>query len=144
MPRLKLRPLPRYPFATDITVRTTDLNYGAHLGNDRLLALIHEARVAYLASHGWAELDCGGVGLILSDAALVLRREAFADDVLRFDVGAVEVARTTFRLAYRVVRKSDGVTVALAETGMAGYDYARSHPVPLPEPVAATLRKDAP
>jgi acyl-CoA thioesterase FadM len=54
------------------------------------------------------------------------------------------VARTTFRLAYRAVRVADGVTVALAETGMAGYDYARSHPAPLPEPVAAPLRKDAP
>jgi acyl-CoA thioesterase FadM len=144
MPRTRLQPLAAYPFATDLTVRTTDLNYGGHLGNDRLLALIHEARVAYLAAHGWSELDCGGVGLILGDAALILRREAFAGDVLRFEVGPLEVERTAFRLSYRAVRRADGETVALAETGLAGYDYARRRVAPLPDAVADTLRKDAP
>jgi acyl-CoA thioester hydrolase len=52
MPRVKLKPLDHYPFSTDITVRTTDLNYGGHLGNDRLLSLIHEARVAFLKYRG--------------------------------------------------------------------------------------------
>jgi acyl-CoA thioesterase FadM len=49
MPRIKLKPLSEYSFHTDIVVRTTDLNYGGHLGNDKLLSLIHEARVAFLA-----------------------------------------------------------------------------------------------
>ena len=38
MPRVRLKPLSRYQFSTEITVRTTDLNYGGHLGNDRLLS----------------------------------------------------------------------------------------------------------
>ena len=57
MPRLKLVPRDDYPFTCDITVRTTDLNYGGHLGNDRLLSLVHEARVAFLASFELSELD---------------------------------------------------------------------------------------
>lgn len=135
MPRVQLEPRDEYPFVTDIVVRTTDLNYGGHLGNDRLLALVHEARVAFLASHGWTELECAGTGLIMADAAVVYRTEAFAGDVLRSEVALVEPTRTGFRLAHRLTRNSDGATVALVETGMACFDYTQKRITPLPEAI---------
>jgi acyl-CoA thioesterase FadM len=137
MPRARLTPLAAYPFSTDLVVRTTDLNYGGHLGNDRLLSLVHEARVAYLASHGLSEADCGGVALILGDAVLVYRAEAFAGDVLRFDVGAGEAGARGFRLFFRVTRPSDGALVALVENGMVCYDYHLRRTRPLPDAVRA-------
>lgn len=140
MPRLDLKTREPYPFRCGLTVRTTDLNYGGHLGNDRLLALVQEARVAFLASHGWSELDCGGAGLIMGDAAIVYRAEAFAGDALELEVAAVEPARVGFRLATRVTRPADGAEVALIETGMICFDYARRKPVPLPAAVRAVCR----
>ena len=137
MPRVQLTPAAAYPFATELAVRTTDLNYGGHLGNDRLLSLVHEARVAWLADHGWTEMDCGGVSLIMGDAALVYRAEAFAGDVLRFEVAAVEPTRTRFRLAFRVTRPADGAEVALVENGMVCFDYQRRRIAPLPAAVRA-------
>jgi len=137
MPRVQLEPLATYAFATEITVRTTDLNYGGHLGNDRLLALVHEARVAFLATHGWTELDCAGVSLILGDAALVYQAEAFAGDMLRCDVALTEPTRAGFRLAYRLTRPTDGVAVALVETGLVCYDYAQGRIAKLPAAVGA-------
>ena len=140
MPRLDLKAREPYAFACELTVRTTDLNYGGHLGNDRLLALVQEARVAFLARHGWTELDCGGAGLIMADAALVYRAEAFAGDVLRFQVAAVEPTRVGFRLVMRATRPVDGDEVALVETGMVCFDYARRRPVALPDVVRAECR----
>ncbi len=142
MPRVQLAPQPEYPFAVDLAVRTTDLNYGGHLGNDRLLSLVHEARVAFLQSHGWTELDCGGAALILGDAVLVYQAEAFAGDLLRFEVAACEPGRAGFRLAYRVTRPADGQAVALVETGMVCFDYAARRIVPVPAAVAAVCRKE--
>lgn len=142
MPRLDLKPRESYAFSCGIVVRTTDLNYGGHLGNDRLLSLVQEARVAFLASHGWSELDCGGVGLIMADAALSYRAEAFAGDDLRFEVAAVEPSRVGFRLAMRVTRPRDGAEVALVETGMVCFDYARRRPVALPDAVRAACRQE--
>jgi acyl-CoA thioesterase FadM len=142
MPRLDLKAREPYPFAYELTVRTTDLNYGGHLGNDRLLALVQEARVAFLATHGWTELDCGGAGLIMADAAVVYRAEAFAGDALRFEVAAVEPSRVGFRLAMRATRAADGDEVALVETGMVCFDYARRRPVALPDAVRAVCRQD--
>jgi acyl-CoA thioesterase FadM len=142
MPRLDLKSREPYPFSCEIVVRTTDLNYGGHLGNDRLLSLVQEARVAFLAAHGWNELDCGGAGLIMADAALSYRAEAFAGDMLRFEVAAVEPSRVGFRLAMRVTRPDDGDEVALVETGMVCFDYARRRPVALPEAVRAACRQE--
>lgn len=133
MPRVRLKPLDSYPFRIELAVRVTDLNYGGHLGNDRLLSLIHEARVAFLAEHGLSEMDCGGVSLTMGDAALVYRGEAFAGDVLRFEVAAGEPGPSGFRLFYRVTRLPDGEEIALAETGMACYDYQEKKICRLPE-----------
>jgi len=135
MPRLKLKPLKKYPFCIEIAVRTTDLNYGGHLGNDSLLSLLHEARVAYLAFYGFTELDCGGVSLIMADAAIVYLGEAFAGDILIFEVSAGELSRCGFRLFYHVIRQNDGKEIALAESGMVCYDYKQGRIKKFPEKI---------
>jgi len=131
MPRLQLKPLAAYDFHCEFAVRTTDLNYGGHLGNDRLLALVHEARVAFLAAAGLTELDAGGASLILADAALLYQAEAFAGDVLRFEMAAREPGRLGFRLFTRVSRPADGTPVALVETGLVCFNYQAREPRPL-------------
>ena len=138
MPRLQLKPLPSYPFRCELTVRTTDLNYGGHLGNDRLLSLVHEARVAWLAHHGWSELDCAGTSLIMGDAALVYQGEAFAGDRLEFAVAAAEQTRSGFRLFFRVTCTRDQVPVeiALVECGMVSFNYQTRRIAVLPTAVA--------
>ena len=135
MPRVQITPQPAYPFACEITVRTTDLNYGGHLGNDRLLSLVQEARVAFLADHDWSELSCGGTSLIMGDTAVVYQAEGFAGDVLRFEVAAAEPSRVGFRLAYRVTRPADGKDIALVETGMVSFDYEQRRIATLPDAV---------
>ncbi len=137
MSRIQLEPLPVYPYHCEIKVRTTDLNYGGHLANDRLLSLVHEARVAFLASHGFTELNCGGVSLILAEAGVVYQGEAFAGDNLKFEVAAGEPTQCGFRLFYRASRPADGAAIALVENGMVCFDYAVRRIRPLPPPVRA-------
>lgn len=137
MARVQLAPLANYPFRTELTVRTTDLNYGGHLGNDRLLSLVHEARVAWLAGHGWTELACGGASLIMGDTAIVYQAEAYAGDRLRFEVAAGEPTRCGFRLFFRVTRPADETAVALVENGMVCFDYQGRRIVRLPASVRA-------
>ncbi len=137
MPHLRLHDLATYPFSLRLTVRTTDLNYGGHLGNDRILTLVHEARVAFLAHHGWTELDCAGVSLIMGDAAIVFKEEAFAGDELAVDCAAGEPGRCGFRLFHRLRRTGDGKTIALVETGMVCFDYRERRIMPLPAGIAA-------
>lgn len=137
MPRLHLTPLASYPFRFRIVVRTTDLNYGGHLGNDRVLTLAHEARVSFLAAHGWTELDCAGVSLIMGDAAIVFQGEAFAGDLLEVEVGIRDPGRSGFRLCYRLTKSPGAEAVALVETGMVCFDYRTRRIRALPAAVAA-------
>jgi len=131
-----------YSFSKEITVRTTDLNYGGHLGNDTLLSLVHEARVAFLAKYGFSEKNCGGVSLILADIAVVYQNEAFAGDVLRFEVTAGEPTRCGFRLFYRITRPTDQETISLVENGIVCFDYQTRTIKSLPEAVHSIFRTD--
>ncbi len=140
MPRVKLFPKENYSFTTEILVRITDLNYGGHLGNDALLSLIHEARVEFLASYGYSEMDCGGVSLIMGDTAIVYKAEAYAGDVLQFEIIADEVTRSGFRIFYRVTRKKDGIVIALVENGMVCYDYQKKEIRTVPDAVKKNLK----
>jgi len=118
MPRLKLTPLNHYGFSIELPVRITDINYGGHLGNDRLLSMAHEARVAFLARFDYTEHNCGGVSLIIGDAAIQYKGEAFAGDCLQFELAPGEHTDHGFRLFYRVTRIPDGKLIALIENGM--------------------------
>jgi acyl-CoA thioesterase FadM len=124
-------------------VRVTDVNYGGHLGNDRVLGLAHEARVRWLASCGLSEKDVGGVGLIMADAALVFRGEAFLGDELEVAVGAIEVRRSSFDLVYLLTRPVDAVEIALVKTGMVCFDYTARKVSRLPQGLLRCLGSDA-
>ncbi len=126
-------------FSTRLAVRVTDVNYGGHLGNDRVLGLAHEARVRWLASCGLSEKDVGGVGLIMADAALVFRGEAFLGDELDVELGAVETRRSSFDLVYRLTRPADGAEIALVKTGMVCFDYVARKVARLPHGLARCL-----
>lgn len=138
MARLKIELPASFAFATELDVRITDINYGRHLGNDALLGLLHEARLRFLASMGFSELDAGGAALIMADVAIAFRSQAFHGDRLRVEVAVAEPGRLGFDLVYRMTDASTGREVARAKTGMAFFDYEAGKPVRMPEAFAVS------
>ena len=134
MARVQIELPETWEFITELPVRITDVNYGGHVGNDAMLALLHEARMRWLASRGWTEQNVDGVGLIMLDATLVFRTEAFYGDTLEIGVTVAEMARTGFVLAYRA--SMGDREVCRARTGMAFFDYQRRRVVGRPEAFA--------
>ena len=140
MARVEIALPERFAFATELAIRVSDLNYGGHLGNDRVLTLAHEVRVLWLRSHGLSELDVGGgVGLILADAAVIYRAEGRLGQVLRAELGACEVRTRSFELVYRLADAGTGQEVALAKTGVLCFDYGARKVVSLPAALRAAL-----
>ena len=59
MARIKLDFSDKFLFSTIIPVRITDLNYGNHLANDKVLSIIHESRIQFFQHYGYSELNFG-------------------------------------------------------------------------------------
>jgi acyl-CoA thioester hydrolase len=139
MPRVKVSLPESFGFAVEIPVRITDLNYGAHLGNDALLSILHEARVQFLASLGTAEFDVASqLGFIMVDVAIEYKAEAFHGDVLHIGLAANDQNKYGFDIVYHVENQA-GKEIARAKTGMLCFDYNTRKLCALPLELAAKI-----
>ncbi|MFN5803804.1 MAG: acyl-CoA thioesterase [Sphingomonadales bacterium] len=135
MSSLKSQLPEQFSFYCDIPLRITDLNYGGHVGNDRILALLQEARVQFLAARGFSELAFDKAGLILTKAQLELRCELHYGYLLRAAVQAKNFTSKGFDLFYKLETLIDGkpTLAVLAITTLVCYDYEKKKTVALSE-----------
>jgi len=133
MARVRLELPETFQFTTELAVRITDINYGRHLGNDSLLSMLHEARVRLLKELGFTEFDIDGRGIIMVDAAIMYKSEAFHGDVLRIGVSVRDFSQFGCDFVYKVERMGSGEEIARAKTGIVFFDYDRRTPVQVPE-----------
>lgn len=133
MARVKVVLPERFGFKTEINVRISDINYGGHLGNDSLLSFLHEARLRYLESHGFSEKDVCGYGLIMTDAVVVYKSQAFRGKTLVVEVAAGDFSKYGCDFLFRVTDKEQGREVARAKTGFVTFDYEKDAIVTAPK-----------
>lgn len=133
MARVKLDLPDQFDFSIDLDVRISDINYGNHLGNDRMVTLIHEARLRYLQHHGLTELDIDGLGLMVTDIVVTFSAESFLGDVLTFSVGLADFNKYGCDVVYRVENRAQGRKVAEAKTGVVFFDYSARRLARIPE-----------
>lgn len=121
-----------YLFVTEMAVRVSDVNYGGHLGNDAVLSMIHEARVRFLRHYGYTEANIEGVGLIMTDTAIVYRAEGFLGDTVRVDVTVDDFNKHGCDFYYLLTNEQRGVELARAKTGIVFFDYKTRKVVDVP------------
>ena len=124
MARIKLQLPDTFQFQTSIKVRVSDINYGNHLGNDKVLALAHEARVRYLNHFGFTEFDVDGVGIIMTDAAIMYFAESFLGEELDIHVTTSDFAKFGCDFLYKFENKLTQKEIARVKTGIVFFDYA--------------------
>ena len=134
MARIKIQLPTFFNFSTTLPIRITDLNYGGHVGNDTVLSIIHEARVQFLKSRGYQELDVEGVGLIMSDVAIEFKSELFYGDIITAFVSTGDFSGVAFDIYYKLekITATDATIVAIAKTGMVCYDYSKKKIAAIP------------
>ena len=142
MTRLHIELPEPLPFATEITLYLSHMNYGGHLDNALLLTVVSEARARFFQSLGYTELDVEGVGIIVADAALQYRSEAFHGEVMVVQMGAADFGRKGCDLLWRMSERSSQREVARGKTGIVFFDYATRQTAPVPPAFRARL--DAP
>jgi YbgC/YbaW family acyl-CoA thioester hydrolase len=131
MSRIKIQLPEGFNFSTTIPIRITDLNYGGHVGNDKVLSIIHEARMQFLKSFGYTEMKFENVSLIMSDVAIEFKSELFYGDVITAFVAAINFTRSGFDIYYKLMKEN--TIAAIAETGMVCFDYEKRKVVSVPQ-----------
>jgi acyl-CoA thioester hydrolase len=132
MPRTKLDLPDTFLYETTLDIRITDINYGGHLGNDRALSLLHEARVRFLRHYQFSELNIGGVGITMADAVIVFKSESFAGETLTISIALDEPTPHSVAMFYKAVEKETRREVLRAKTGIVFFDYTQKKIASMP------------
>lgn len=143
MPRIKIDMPEHFTFTTELPVRISDINYGGHLSNDAILSLIHEARIRFLGQYNYGELDVEGIGMVMTDSAIVYKAQGFHGDILQIDVTVGDFDKYGFEFYYLLSNKKTAVEVAHAKTGMVFYDYAQRKIASVPRAFRDRMLKNA-
>ncbi len=133
MTRVHLKVPEYFIFNTELTIQVSDLNYGNHLGNDKVLSLAHEARIRFLAQLGYTEMNVEGAGLIMADAAIQFMSQGFYGDELILKIAVTDTSRAGFSLFTLIQHKHSHKELARIKTGLVFFDYAKQSVQSIPE-----------
>jgi acyl-CoA thioesterase FadM len=99
------------------------------------VSIIHEARVSWLKSLGYSELDIEGTSIIMSDLAVSYINESFYGDVLKIKLAVGEFSSAGFELFYNITTTRDvrEIQIAKAKTGIVFYNYEMKKITGVPE-----------
>jgi len=132
MPRIKIDLPEHFVFSTEIPIYINHINYGNHLDNTALLALISEARVRFFKALGYSELNIEGVGIVVADVAAQYKSEAFHGETLVVEMTAHDFNKYGCDLAWRMTDKASGREVARGKHGIMFFDYSVRKPTGAP------------
>lgn len=124
MPRIKIELPDKFSFSTEIPIYINHINYGNHLDNSALISLVSEARVRFFKAFGYTELNVEGLGIVVADAALQYKSEAFYGETLLFEMAADDFNKYGCDLVWRISDKASGREVARGKTGIMFFDYS--------------------
>ncbi len=113
-----------FHFQTEVPVYIGHINYGGHLDNALLLSIVSEARLRFLKSMGFTELDVDGTGTVVADAAVQYKAEAFHGDLLSLRIAVLNLERKSCDLFWQMTDSPSGREVARGKTGVVFFDYA--------------------
>lgn len=143
MARIKIEMPEHYTFSTELSIRISDINYGGHLSNDAVLSMVHEARIRFLDYYHYTELDVEGVGIIMTDSAIVYRAEGFYGEQVQIDVAVGDFNKYGCDIYYLLSNKKTAKEIAHAKTGIVFFDYDQRKVVPVPAQFKACMEKEA-
>ncbi len=133
MPRVQINLPGQFAFSTEIALYVSHMNYAGHLDNALLLSVVSEARARFFKSLGYSELDVEGLGIVIADAAVQYKSEAFHGEVMVVRMTAADFSGNGCNLLWQMSEKAGQREVARGKTGIVFFDYTARKPAAVPE-----------
>lgn len=125
MSRIKINFPEKSIFKYQSVVGVGMVNYGGHLGNDSVLTIFHDARIAFFYKHGLTEVNLSdGLGIIQSDAAIQYLSEGILRDEITTSLAFEITSNKSFDIYYKIEAKNKTKPIALGKTGMVVFNYS--------------------
>ncbi len=132
MARIEIKMVDVFLFETELTIRTADINFANHVGNDTFVSLMQEARTRFFMDLGYSDLDVEGKGTIISDLAVVYKSQSFYGERLKFELGVGDFNKYGCDIFYRVTNAENQKLVLEAKTGIIFFDYEKNKVTTIP------------
>lgn len=120
-------------FSTELPIYIGHINNAQHLDNAALLTLVSEARVRFFRALGYEELDVEGVGIVVADAAIQYKSEAFHGETMVIEMTTTDFNKYGCDLVWRMSDQASGREVARGKSGILFFDYSARRPAHVPE-----------
>jgi acyl-CoA thioester hydrolase len=128
----------------EVEVRFADTDAMRHVNNAKYLTYCEIARIRYwteVTGEAFALGTEGAESLILAEARITYRAQAFYGEIVTVGTRATRIGRSSFTLEHRLVAGPPGEPrrlVAVSESVLVRFDYGSGMPVAIsPEHVAA-------
>src|SRR3990172_3723006 len=108
MARIRIDLPEKFIFTTEMPIRISDINRGKHLGHDRVLPLMEEARVQLYKSLGLDEDNMNGASVITVDAGIIYRKQGFYGQTLRVEVAVTDFSNKGCDMVFRISNAATG------------------------------------
>lgn len=129
----------------EIEVRFADTDGMRHVNNAKYLTYCEGARIRYWTDVTGERFSLGVEGdesLILAEARITYRAQAFYGDLVTVQTRATRIGRSSFTLEHRLTaRRPDAAPrlVAVSESVLVRYDYGVMGPVALSPQIVAAI-----
>jgi acyl-CoA thioester hydrolase len=123
-----------FRFSTTIRVRWGDCDAFGHVNNASYLTYFEEARIDY-----WKAVvpDVPFRGMAIVHSSVDFRGQAYPGDVLTVRTAITELRRTSFWVAYEVLRGDQ--VMATGRSAQVFFDYDAQRPSPIPDAFRAQV-----
>jgi len=132
-------------FVKRVEIRWRDMDGFGHVNNAVYLTYCETARITYWTDVTGEPIRLGTAGaesLILAEARITYRAPAFHGQAVTVETRATRIGRSSFTLEHRLtaaVGRGEPTLVAVSESILVRYDYARDAPVALSSEAIAAI-----
>lgn len=112
-------------FENSLTVRIQDINYGGHVGNDRILGFMHEVRLQWFNALGYSS-EIGiekQIGIIVTESIIQYKSEVFYGNKLQVSLSVNDISEVGMEIYYLLYNSTIDKVAAIGKTSVVFLDY---------------------